>query len=207
MQRTDAWFKARAGKFTASTIHNILGKEGLKRTKDAIKTTAFNKAVETVFGVDPEERYISKDMERGIIQEPLAFHVFKEIKNLEFIDVKEVGFYKYGKHAGASPDGLVSDNAVLEIKCPRRDKFFRLVSDGLEAVDDVYISQMHLQMMSTKTDKAYFFNYYLENAIQYWHEIVIHRDEEKVKLIDSRIKEATEVKLDFIEKIKKNQQW
>ena len=206
LQRTDDWFKIREGRFTASGISRLLGKESLARTKQSIDTYAFEKAIETLYGRE-EETYVSEDMQRGINQEPLAFALFKDLKSYEFLDVEEVGFYKLGKHAGASPDGKVSDNSNLEIKCPRRNKFFKLVANGKEEIDASYIAQMQMQMLCTKTEKTYFLNYYLENSIQYWHEIIVERDEEMIDLIKERIEVATEIKLEYIEKINKNSQW
>jgi putative phage-type endonuclease len=206
LQRTDDWYKQREGRFTASQISRLLGKETLARTKQSIDTYAFEKAIETLYGRE-EDTYVSEDMQRGINQEPLAFALFKDLKGYEFLDVKEVGFYKFDKHAGASPDGQVSDNSNLEIKCPRRNKFFKIVANGINEVDSSYIAQMQMQMLCTDTEKSYFLNYYLENSIQYWHEIVIDRDENMIDLIKQRIVMATEIKLQYIEKINNNSQW
>jgi putative phage-type endonuclease len=206
LQRTDSWYKEREGRFTASQISRLLGKETLARTKQSIDTYAFEKAIETIYGRE-EETYVSEDMQIGINQEPLAFALFKDLKGYEFLNVEEVGFYKFGEHAGASPDGLVSDNSNLEIKCPRRNKFFKIVANGIDEVDASYIAQMQMQMLCTETEKSYFLNYYLENSIQYWHEIIIERDEPTIDLIKERIEMATEIKLEYIEKINKNAQW
>lgn len=206
LQRTKDWYKVRSGRFTASNIDRLLGKEGLKRTKDSIDNFAFEKAVESLYGRE-EDTYISEDMQRGINQEPLAFKLFKDLKSYDFLDVEEVGFYKYGEHAGASPDGYVSNNSNLEIKCPRRNKFFKIVANGKSEIDSKYFSQMQMQMLCTNTEKSYFLNYYLENNIQYWHEIIVERDEKTIDLIKKRIEIATEIKLDYIDKINKNNQW
>lgn len=206
LQRSDEWFNVRLGRFTASQIHRLLGKEGLKRTNDSIDNYSFEKAVETLYGKE-EETFVSIDMQRGITQEPLAFSLFKDLKGYEFLDVEEVGFYKLGKHAGASPDGKVSNNSNLEIKCPRRNKFFKLVANGFKEIDPSYNAQMQMQMLCTKTEKTYFLNYYLENAIQHWHEIIVERDEEMIDLIKTRIEISTNLKLEYIEKLTNNSQW
>lgn len=206
LQRTEDWFKEREGRFTASKISRLLGKETLKATKQSIDNYAFEKAIETLYGRE-EDTYVSEDMQRGINQEPLAFKLFKDLKSYEFIDVKEVGFYKYGVNAGASPDGLMTNNSNLEIKCPRRNKFFKLVANGIDEVGFDYIAQMQMQMLCTETERSYFLNYYLENNIQYWHEIIIERDEKVIDLIKERIIQATEIKLEYIEKINKQSQW
>lgn len=206
LQRTDEWYKIREGRFTASEIHRLLGKETLKTTKQSIDTFAFEKAVETLYGKEDFELN-NFDIQRGVTLEPLAFKLFKELKSYEFIDVEETGFHIYGKNAGASPDGLLSNNSNLEIKCPRRNKFFKIVANGKDEIDDKYYSQMQMQMLCTNTEKTYFLNYYLENSLEYWHEIIVERDEDMIKLIKERIEQATEIKLNYIEKIKSNSQW
>lgn len=205
-QRTENWYKDREGRFTASQISRLLGKEGLARTKQAIDSYAFEKAVETLYGRE-EDTYVSEDMRRGIILEPMAFDLFKKIKYHDFLDVTECGFYKYGEHAGASPDGRISNNSNLEIKCPRRDKFYKIVANGIDEVDSNYISQMQMQMLATNTEKSYFLNYYIDKGIEFWHELIIERDEATINLIKKRIEVATEIKLDYIEKIKQNAQF
>lgn len=202
-QRSDEWFKFRAGKFSASDIHRLLGKEGLKKTKDSINNYAFEKAVESLYGIE-EQGFVSKDIERGVTLEPMAFKRFKELKEFEFLDVKECTFIPYTNHSGSTPDGYVSDNSNLEIKCPRRNKFFKMVSNGIEEVSTQYYAQMQMQMLCSKTDKTYFFNYHIENGIEYWHELIVNRDDDMIKLLDERIKQATEIKLEYIEKINNN---
>jgi len=119
VQRSDEWHEQRRGKFTASEIVKLLGVKGLGETG---KNYAFDKAVEQLYG-EMEESFISYDMQRGIDLEPLAFAKFKEIKELEFIEVLNCGFFEYENEAGASPDGLVGNDAILEIKCPRSTTF------------------------------------------------------------------------------------
>lgn len=206
-QRSDEWFEMRKGRFTASDISRLLGKETLAKTKQSIDTFAFEKAVEIVFGLNEDDNLVSFDMQRGIDLEPLAFNKFKEIKELEFIDVKQCVFFPNGEHAGASPDGLVGDDAILEIKCPRRNKFFKIVANGINEVDNKYIAQMQMQMLATKSKRAHFFNYLLENNKEYHHEIIIDRDEDMIDLIKARINMATEIKLDYITKLALNKQW
>ena len=170
------------------------------------KSYVIDKAIEQLYG-EMEETFTSYDMQRGIDQEPLAFAKFKELKALEFIDVQECVFFPFGEHAGASPDGLVGTDAILEIKCPKRNKFFKLVANGESEIDNNYIAQMQHQMLCTNSNRAYFFNYLIENGKEYWHEIIIERDEVMIELIKERIKLATEIKLNYISKLKLNKQY
>lgn len=204
LQRSNDWFDARKGRFTASEIHKLLGVRGLGQTGESY---IFEKAVEDVFGLDEENNFTSIDMQRGVTLEPLAFRKFKEIKEFEFIDVQETTFFPYGLDAGASPDGLVGDNAILEIKCPRSTKFFNLVAKGYEAIDKEYIAQMQMQIMCTNSDKAYFFNYIIFNGVEMWHEIEIERDEIMIDLIKERIEIAIKIKNEYKEYLITNKQF
>jgi len=200
-QRSDLWFENRLGRFTASEIFKLMGVKGLGETG---KTYAIEKAIESIIGKN-EDEINSKDLTRGVELEPLAFAKFSDIKFLDFLDVSESNFIEYGEHSGASPDGLVSDNSNLEIKCPKLVKFFKIVADN--KIDDAYLWQMQHQMLCSKTEKTYFFNYIVDKGTEYWHEIIVQRDEKKIDLIESRLIEGIEIKLDYIEKINSQKQW
>jgi len=201
LQRSEEWHEKRRGRFTASNIINILGKDGLKKTNDAIKNMALNKAIEEVFGVDQEDRFVSFDMQRGIDLEPMAFECFKNLKSLDFIDVENCSFFEYGKNAGASPDGIVSGDSCLEIKCPKKNNFFEVVISN--EIDPKYYAQMQMQMLCTGSIQCYYFNYIVLNSQEHYHEIVVERDEKYIELIKERILIASELKNQFIKKIKK----
>lgn len=200
-QRSSDWHQQRYGKFTASEIIKILGVRGLGETG---KSYAIDKAIEQLFG-EFEENFISYDMQKGIDTEPLAFAKFKEMKSLEFLEVTNCGFFENCEHSGASPDGLVSDNAILEIKCPKSSTFFKLVATN--EVDSKYYAQMQMQMLSTNRNKAYFFNYLIHEGTEYHHEIIVERDEVMIEKIKERLLEVIEIKNEYINKIKTNQQW
>lgn len=204
LQRSSDWFDARKGRFTASDIHKLLGVRGLGQTGESY---IFEKAVEEVYGLDEEDTFVSNDMQRGITLEPLAFRKFKEIKEFDFLDVQETTFFSYGSHAGASPDGLVGNDAILEIKCPRPIKFFNLVAKGFDAIDKEYIAQMQMQMLCTNSKKAYFFNYIIFNGKEMWHEIEVERDEKMIDLIKERIEQAIKIKQEFVEYLITNKQF
>jgi len=200
-QRSIEWHEQRLGKFTASEIHKLMGIKGLGETG---KSYAFDKAVETVFG-EVEENFISYDMQNGIDTEPIAFKKFAELKSLQFIEVSDCGFFNVGENAGASPDGLVGTDAVLEIKCPKANTFFKLVATN--TIDPKYYYQMQMQMMATNRKKAYFFNYFIFEGQEFWHEIEVEQDEAVCDKIWDRILEAEKEKQIFIELLTKNKQF
>lgn len=198
-QRSQTWYKERYGKFTASKIIDLLGVKGLGLTGE---TYAVERAIEQLFG-EVEEGFTSKDMQRGIDLEPTAFAKFVEVHpNLK---VQNCSFFAYGEHAGASPDGLVDDDAILEIKCPKGKKFFRLVAE--ENIDKIYIAQMQMQMLATGRNKAYFFNYLELDDKVYHHTIIVERDEAMIDLIKERLDEAIAIKKSYMELIESKRQW
>lgn len=225
-QRSLEWREQRLGKFTASEIYKLMANGSRKMTDEELasyklefpkgkKTTietigetfksyAFEKAIEELYG-EVDDNFTSYDMERGTELEPLAFAKFKELKSLEFVDVEACSFFNYGENAGASPDGLVGDDAILEIKCPKNSTFFKLVATG--EIDQKYLYQMQLQMMATRRTKAYFFNYTIIDGQEFWHTIEVERDGVIVHRIKERIEDATEIKNEYINKLKTNQQW
>ena len=198
-QRSQTWYKERYGKFTASKIIDLLGIKGLGLTGE---TYAVERAIEQLFG-EVEEGFTSKDMQRGIDLEPTAFAKFVEVHpNLK---VQNCSFFAYGEHAGASPDGLIDEDAILEIKCPKGKKFFRLVAE--ENIDKIYIAQMQMQMLATGRNKAYFFNYLELDDKVYHHTIIVERDEAMIDLIKERLDEAIAIKKSYIELINSKKQW
>lgn len=203
-QRSKEWFAVREGRFTASRIGELLGIKGLGLTGE---NYAFEKACELVYGIDEEENFETFDMKRGTELEPIAFRKFKELKEYDFFDVREATFFPLGESAGASPDGLVNDDAILEIKCPRSTKFFKLVAQGKDAIDKTYLDQMQMQILCTNSERCHFFNYIIFKGKEMWHEIIVERDNERIELIKKRIEEATILRDKFVSYLTSNQQF
>ena len=74
-------------------------------------------------------------------------------------------------------------------------------------MDASYYAQQQMQMLCSGTESSYFFNYYLHEGLEYWHELTVERDETMCDLIKSRVIMATDIKLDYISKLEQNAQW
>jgi predicted phage-related endonuclease len=199
LQRSDEWHELRAGRFTGSEVHKLMGVKGMGQTGD---TYAFEKACDIVFGRNLEEKFVSYDMARGVELEPVAFEKFQE---LSFNEVNECGFFCYGDNFGASPDGIISDNGVLEIKCPKPLKLFGLIAGN--QIDNEYIYQMQSEMLVTNSDYCAFFNYSIYNGHPMWHEIIIKRDQSIIDKILERVEEAVLVRDKYVELLRNNTQF
>src|SRR5690606_38674409 len=182
-------------------ISDLLGVKGLGKTGE---TYAFEKAAEIAFGIEKDE-LVSWDIRRGVELEPYAFELFCELNKDE--NIQESMFFPYEDNAGASPDGLVGFDSVLEIKCPRPKKLFRLIADGVDAIDSNYIDQMQMQMMCTNSKQCYFFNYVEWGEEVFHHTLIVERDEERISLIKDRIKEAVVIRDEFVQYLITNKQF
>jgi putative phage-type endonuclease len=115
-QQSEAWHEARCGRVTGTRFKALVAGESTATYKDLVS----NIACEIITGKQ-EESYSNAAMEHGIETEPIAR---KEYENLFDCDVKQIGFlipdedHKYHEWIGISPDGILSDNGMIEIKCP-----------------------------------------------------------------------------------------
>ena len=203
-QRSAEWYQIREQKITASPIHNILGSETLKTTKDAIENYAMQLAIEAVHGM-VESDYVSFDMQRGIDLEPFAFKHLSGILLESFIELEKVSFIEYNEHIGASPDGYVIGKAIAEIKCPTPDKVFKM--QLTDRIEPKYLSQMQHQMFCSETAKGYFFAFCIHRGRPHYYLREIERDEATINLIKQRSAIVIEKKLNYIEKLKTQAKW
>ncbi len=115
-QQSEAWFHARCGRVTGTRFKDLVAGE----TTDTYKKLVSNIVCE-IITEKMEETYSNAIMEHGIETEPIARKGYESIFDVE---VKTVGFItrdeddKYFDWIGISPDGLLPDEGILEIKCP-----------------------------------------------------------------------------------------
>jgi putative phage-type endonuclease len=143
-QRTDDWFTARLGKVTASRIADVVSK-----TKTGVSASRANYMaqliVERMTG-KPTESYSNSAMQWGTDTEPLARAAY-EMATGYMVD--EVGFVEHESLSmcGASPDGLVGEKGLIEIKCPNTSTHIETLING--TIDNKYMLQMQWQMACT----------------------------------------------------------
>ena len=114
-QRTDEWFAARLGKVTASRVADVIAK-----TKTGPSASRENYATQLVLERltnKQAESYTNSAMQWGTETEPMARQAY-ELKRGLFVN--ETGFVDHPtiEMCGASPDGLVGADGLIEIKCP-----------------------------------------------------------------------------------------
>ena len=107
IQKSDEWYRARLGKLTASNFDKVLS-DGTGR-----KTYMLELAAERLTDLC-QKSFTNEAMEWGVLTEAEAREYYSEV----YGEVKEIGFVELDEWVGASPDGLVGDDGLLEIKCP-----------------------------------------------------------------------------------------
>ena len=110
-QNTDAWQALRLGKATASQFGAFMANDG-KAFGEPAKRYALQIALELDTGRKADFSFSTDHMDRGHEQEPIARMLYEDEN---FVDVSNGGFFCWGTH-GDSPDGLVSNDGVLEVK-------------------------------------------------------------------------------------------
>lgn len=140
-QRTDEWFEARLGRVTASRIADVM----MKPTTAGYQNYRAQLVCERLTG-EATEGFTSAAMQHGTDTEPRA-RAFYEMET--GLSVVEVGFIQHPTLAmsGASPDGLVGDTGLVEIKCPQPATHIKTLTGA--AIDRKYMLQMQWQLECT----------------------------------------------------------
>lgn len=147
IQGSPEWHALRCGKATASRISDVIA-----RTKSGYSASRANYAAELI-----AERltgvcavgFVNAAMQHGTDTEPYARQAYCErfgcdVYETSFVDHPEIAM------SGASPDGLVSQDGLLEVKCPNTATHLDTLLGG--GIPDKYLVQMQWQMCCTGRD-------------------------------------------------------
>lgn len=142
IQGGDQWHAARLGKITGSGFAKLVG------TAAAKEKYIYDKASEIVTRsrCDGDE-YTNIHMQRG--------NEYESIARVKYIldtlnDVQEVGIVEYDDYTACSPDGLVGDDGIIEIKVLDSNNHFKQIlkisSKGIQAIPKDHLLQMQFNM-------------------------------------------------------------
>jgi putative phage-type endonuclease len=141
-QRSEEWFQARLGLVTASRVADVLAK--IKSGESASRRNYKIQLVSERLTGERQETYINQAMQDGIDREQFARDRYVQ----QFGEVEEVGFVKHPTlEAGASPDGMVGDDGIIEIKCPMGTTHTETLMT--QEVPSKYIPQIQFQLRCT----------------------------------------------------------
>ena len=147
-QGTQEWHEARLGRVTASRISDVMatGRGGAPSSTRA--NYRADLVVERLTGV-VREGFTNSAMAWGTDTEPQARATYTLTTGLS---VNQVGFVPHPTidWAGASPDGLIGDRGLIEIKCPNSSTHIATLRGA--PIDPKYFKQMQFQMSCTGRD-------------------------------------------------------
>lgn len=141
-QGTEGWHQERLGKVTASKISDVM----MKPTTAGYQNYRAQLICERLTG-QPTETFTSAAMQHGTETESQARAMYEMETGF---DVQEVGFIQHPKleMSGASPDGLIAKDGLVEIKCPQPAKHLKNLTGA--KIDRGYLLQMQWQMVCTE---------------------------------------------------------
>ena len=145
-QGTDEWHALRRGKVTASAVSRLITATGKPATNDTSRAQLLQLLAERITG-ESEASFYGDDMARGHLLEPLARDLYAK----HCAPVTECGFvtrsFDSGLVLGYSPDGLVVDDGLIEIKSPRQKNHLKAMLAN--EVPAEYVPQVQLGLAVT----------------------------------------------------------
>jgi putative phage-type endonuclease len=182
-QGTEEWFTIRIGKVTASRVADVIAK-----TKTGYSASRDNYMAQLVcerLTGQKGESFTNAAMQHGTETEPLARAAYEALKD---VLVDDVGFVTHPtiEMAGASPDGMVGEDGLIEIKCPNTATHIDTLLS--QTVPGKYNTQMQFQMACTGRQWCDFvsFDNRLPEELQLFVTRV-SRDEVFIRLIEAEI--------------------
>lgn len=140
IQGSEEWVKIRQGIMTASEMKFVLTPTLKIADNDQTRSHVYELSGQRLTGFT-EPTYLGDEMLRGINDEPIA----RQLYNDNFAPVTECGFITNDDHGfiiGYSPDGLVGDDGLIEVK-GRRGKF------TVQSIVDGEVPKDHMLQIQT----------------------------------------------------------
>lgn len=184
VQDSAEWLQARVGHVTASRVAAVIG-----RLKSGKPTAEYeNYKMETLTEIltgQNVEHYVSPYMDFGKEYEGVARAQYEMVKDVE---VERVGFVLHPRIArsGASPDGLVGEDGLVEIKVPTTANHLRYLMEGV--VPEQYVPQMMWQIACTERKWCDFCSYDPRLPTDFGLFIVrLDRDDEAIRDMEDKV--------------------
>lgn len=182
-QRSAEWYAARANRITGSQIGAILNLSPFAGSGDVMR------ALVRGYHGEPNEFKGNIATEHGVTNEPNALEDYKLMYST---DVKECGFYVHQdfEWLGASPDGLIDDDGLIEIKCPYGMRHAQSEDDFKSITEQKhYYAQIQYQLFCTGRKWCHFFQwspYASKLEVVNFHPPFIHETLPKLKAFYDR---------------------
>jgi len=172
-QGSDEWLKLKLGVATASNFDKII--TTTSKESESLKKYALQLATELMLET-PEPSFKNDVMARGNELESLARDAYQE---QSFNVVEQITMFKSDcGNFGYSPDGLVDDDGLVEIKCPIATTHFKYLLDNKMPTDYWQQVQGGLWVSQRKWIDFVSFNSYFKDKKLFI--VRVERDEEYI---------------------------
>lgn len=186
-QKSEAWHALRTGRFTGSIFQHVVSKKKDGKPTQKRDDTIWDIAAERIQGYQPS-RMTSYSLRWGNENEPLARAAY-EIKTGEFVE--EVAFIIHPKYdfCGVSPDGLIGDDGMIEIKSPSSPKIH--LQRWIDGVPDEYKAQLQGGLWVTGRKWIDFISYDGDTDERFKLLIIrVYRDEAYIENLEKEVLQA-----------------
>lgn len=193
IQGSDEWLNVRIGIITASQMSQLITPTGkLADNKDS-RAIVCKKVYERLTKESADGEFDSYHMERGRVFEPFA----RDLYSREREQVIECGFITRqfdGFKIGYSPDGIVGDEGLIEIKCPDGHKHVKEICENEEPKDAMMQMQTGLLVTGRKwCDFISHCNGMHQRIVRVYPNLELH---ELIKSASKNLEECININLD-----------
>ena len=150
-QGTPEWLDLRKGIITSTVVKSLITPTFKIAENDKTRKAIWKLASERITG-HLEDSFYSSDMDRGHFEEPLARDLYGGAVEVGFITNK-IG----GVTVGYSPDGLVGENGLIEIKSAKQSIQVERIVSGIVPVE--HLPQIHYGMLVSEREWCDFISY------------------------------------------------
>ena len=185
VQGTPEWLAARAGSVGASQIADVMAKTktgwGAARANLAARLVA-----ERLTGA-PQDTFTNAAMDWGRDNEAAAREAYEFVQGVKVV---EVGLYRHPVIAGthASPDGLVGEDGLVEIKAPNTATHIATLRGA--PIADRYVKQIQWQMAVIGKNWCDFVSYDPRMPVEMQLHITrVNRDDELIAEMEAAVSE------------------
>lgn len=197
-QGSEEWLKLRLGVATASNFDKIITATGKEST--TLPKYALELATQCLL-TEPEPSYKNDAMQRGNDLEPIARQAYAE-QTLQFVE--EVTMFKSDcGDFGYSPDGLIGEDGLLEIKCPLATTHAKYLLDNKMPTDYWQQVQGGLWVSGRKWCDFVSFNLYFKNQQDRLFIVRVYRNEEYIQELNKLANKTILLRNEILCKIKK----
>jgi len=185
-QNTDEWMDLRIGRVGGSSMGKIMANYG-KAFGPPAQDLSVRIALEKIKGISHGSSFSNEHMERGHEQEPIARRLYEDTT---FCDVTNGGYYIVDDDIGVSPDGLVYEDGIIEIKSVIDTVHYKTIKR--DAPDPKYKWQLAFNLLCSGRewiDYVEFCSDFPEGKRLFTHRILKDDCLEEFDMINSRLSE------------------